>query len=143
MYVQCKHVGHICTIQIPRVSIIFVDHGSSSPMVNATLCAYWYEYYETIYRMLFVHVEVDEYNICLDCYKNVGFYLLFISYFSWFLWTNQTRENEYSKTIFAATKHWKSFFALFSTAKPNTLKAFSLPENIFPWTHFTLGNEFI
>ena len=55
--------------------------------------------------MLFVHVEVDEYNICVDCYRNAGFYLLFISYFPIFFLTNQTWENEYSKTISAATKH--------------------------------------
>jgi len=40
IYVQCKHLGHMCPVQIPRVGIIFVDHGGSYPMVNATLCAY-------------------------------------------------------------------------------------------------------
>jgi len=40
MYIQCKPLGHMCIVQIPRVGIIFVDHGGSPSMVNATLCAY-------------------------------------------------------------------------------------------------------
>ena len=104
---------------------------------ESILRAFWY--YETI-RMLFVDVEVDEYFIILCCYRDVGVSLLFISYFPWNFWTNQTWENEYSKTISA--KHWKLFFALFSMAQPNSLKAFSLLEMIFPWNYFTLGNSF-
>ena len=84
--------------------------------------------------MLFVHVEMDEYNICVDCYKNAGFYLLFISYFLWIFWTNQTWKNEYSKTISAAAKHWKSFFALFSMVQLNTLKV--LTRKYFPLNPF-------
>ena len=34
MYVHCKHVGHMCTVQIPRVGIIFVHHGGVMPMVK-------------------------------------------------------------------------------------------------------------
>ena len=34
MYVHCKHVRHMCTVQIPRVGIIFVHHGGVMPMVK-------------------------------------------------------------------------------------------------------------
>ena len=86
------------------------------------------------YRMLFVLVKVDEYNICVDCYRNVGFYLLFISYFPKNF--EQTKHGKMNtvKLSPAAAKHWKSFSVLFSMAQPNTLnfpywKIFS-PESI-------------
>ena len=34
MYVHCKHVRHMCTVQIPHVGIIFVHHGGVMPMVK-------------------------------------------------------------------------------------------------------------
>ena len=34
MYVHCKHVRHMCTVQIPRVGIIFAHHGGVMPMVK-------------------------------------------------------------------------------------------------------------
>ena len=34
MYVHYKHVGHMCTVQIPHVGIIFVHHGGVKPMVK-------------------------------------------------------------------------------------------------------------
>ena len=34
MYVQCKHVRHMCIVQIPHVDIIFVDHGGVMSMVK-------------------------------------------------------------------------------------------------------------
>ena len=34
MYVCYKHVGHMCTVQIPCVGIIFVHHGGVKPMVK-------------------------------------------------------------------------------------------------------------
>ena len=34
MYAHCKHVRHMCTIQIPCVGIIFVHHGGVMPMVK-------------------------------------------------------------------------------------------------------------
>ena len=36
-----------------------------------------------------------------------------------------------SLSIFEAAKHWNLFSILFSMAQPNSLKTFSLPENIF------------
>ena len=87
--------------------------------MNATLCAFWYEYYESNYRMLFIYVKVDEYNICVDCYRNVGFYLLFISYFP---------------NFFEQTKHGKMNTVKLFPLQPNTGNCF-LP--CFPWHNQT------
>ena len=128
----------MCTIQIPRVSIIFVDHGGVMPMV----------------KVHYVHFDIMKLFGCsllmlkwmstlfLCCYRDSGVSLLLISYFLWNFWTNQTWKNEYSKTISVVAKHWKSFSTLSSMVQPNRLKAFTLLEIIFPWNYFTLENSF-
>ena len=69
--------------------------------------------------MLFVHVKVDEYNICVDCYRNAGFYFLFISYFLKF---------------FEQTKHWKMNTVKLFPQQPNTGNRFL---SCFPWRNQT------
>ena len=130
----------MCIVQIPRVAIIFVDHGGVMPMVKVHYVHFDINIIKIFGCSLLLLKWMSTLFLC--CYKDVSVSLFFISYFLWNFWTNQTWENEYSKTIFAAAKHWKSFSALFSMAKPNSLKAFSLPENIFPWNYFMLRNSF-
>ena len=138
MFNVSKNVGHMCTIQIPYVGIIFVDHGGVMPMVKVHYVRF------DIMKIFGCSLLMLKWmsTLFLCCYRDVGVSLLFISYFLWNFWTNKTWENEYSKTIFEATKHWNSFFTLFSMEQPNSLKAFFLPKYIFPLNYFTLRNSF-
>ena len=133
MFNVSKNVGHMYTIQIPCVGIIFVDHEGVMPMVKVHYVRF------DIMKLFGCSLLMLKWmsTLFLCCYRDVGVSLLFISYFLWNFWTNKTWENEYNKTISTVAKHWKSFSALFSMAQPNSLKAFFLSETIFTWNYFT------
>ena len=77
MFNVSKNVGHMCTIQIPCVGIIFVDHGGVMPMVKVHYVRF------DIMKLFGCSLLMLKWmsTLFLCCYRDVGVSLLFISYF--------------------------------------------------------------
>ena len=79
MYVHCKHVGHMCTVQISRIGIIFVHHGGIMPMLKVH-----YMRSDINIMMLFeCSLLMSKWmrTLFLCCYKDAGVSLQCIPYF--------------------------------------------------------------